>query len=50
MSIQQHNPPHPGALIDRTFIKPFKEVAAAAVAREFGVSKKHLQPLVSREI
>ncbi len=39
MELQQHNPPHPGGIINRTYIEPFKEVTAASIARELGVSK-----------
>ena len=39
MTLQPHNPPHPGALIKRTYIEPFDAVTAAAIARELAVSK-----------
>ena len=26
MTIQQHNPPHPGELIKRTYIDPFDDI------------------------
>ena len=47
MAIQQHNPPHPGGMIERTYIEPFKEVTAASIARELGVSKSTFSRLLS---
>jgi len=39
MAFQQHNPPHPGALIYRTYIGPFKEITANKVADQLGVAR-----------
>ncbi len=47
MEIQQHNPPHPGGMIERTYIEPFKEVTAASIARELGVSKSTFSRLLA---
>lgn len=47
MAIQQHNPPHPGGMIDRNYIEPFKEVTAASIARELGVSKSTFSRLLA---
>ncbi|WP_241085999.1 HigA family addiction module antitoxin [Candidatus Vondammii sp. HM_W22] len=47
MAIRQFNPPHPGEMIERTYIEPFKEVTAANIARELGVSKSTLSRLLA---
>lgn len=47
MAIQQHKPPHPGGMIDRTYIEPFKRVTAASIARELGVSKSTFSRLLA---
>ena len=47
MAIQQHKPPHPGGMIDRTYIEPFKNVTAASIARELGVSKSTFSRLLT---
>ena len=49
MDIQQFNPPHPGGVIARTYIEPFKSVTAASVARELGVSKSTFSRLLSEK-
>ena len=33
MTIQQHNPPHPGELIKRTYIDPFDEISGNQIAK-----------------
>jgi len=47
MTIQQHNPPHPGGMIDRTYIAPFGGVTAASISRELGVSKSTFSRLLA---
>ena len=47
MAIQQHKPLHPGGMIDRTYIEPFKNVTAASIARELGVSKSTFSHLLA---
>ena len=47
MAIQQHKPPHPGGMIDRAYIEPFKNVTAASIARELGVSKSTFSRLLA---
>lgn len=47
MAIQQHNPPHPGGMIDRTYIEPFSKVTAASISRELGVSKSTFSRLLA---
>ncbi len=47
MAIQQFNPPHPGGMIERTYIEPFAEVTAASIARELGVSKSTFSRLLA---
>ena len=47
MAIQQHKPPHPGGMIDRTYIEPFKNVTAASIARELGASKSTVSRLLA---
>ena len=39
MTFQQHDPPHPGALIRRTYIEPFAEITASKVADRLGVAR-----------
>ncbi len=47
MPIQQFNPPHPGGVIERTYIEPFTEVTATSIARELGVSKSTFSRLLA---
>ena len=47
MAIQQFNPPHPGELIERTYIEPFPDVTAASIARELGVAKSTFSRLLA---
>ena len=47
MAIQQHKPPHPGGMIDRTDIESFKNVTAASIARELGFSKSTFSRLLA---
>lgn len=47
MAIQQYKLPHPGGMIDRTYIEPFKNVTAASIARELGVAKSTFSRLLA---
>jgi addiction module HigA family antidote len=47
MTIQQHNPPHPGELIKRTYIDPFDELSGNQVARRLGVAVSTFNRLVN---
>lgn len=47
MTIQQHNPPHPGELIQRTYIEPFEHLSAAKVAEAMGVNKSTFSRLLA---
>lgn len=47
MAFQQHNPPHPGALIQRTYIEPFKEITANKVADQLGVARSTFNRLIN---
>ncbi len=47
MVFQQHNPPHPGALIRRTYIEPFAEISANQIAAQLGVSRSAFSRLVN---
>ncbi len=47
MTFQQHNPPHPGALIRRTYIEPFAEISANKVADQLGVSRSTFSRLLN---
>ena len=38
MTLLQHNPSHPGALIHRAYIEPFSEVTGNKVADRLGVA------------
>ena len=47
MNFQQHNPPHPGALIQRTYIDPFKEMTANGIADKLGVAHSTFSRLLN---
>jgi len=47
MTLQQHNPPHPGALILRTYIEPFEEISSNKVADRLGVARSTFSRLVN---
>ena len=47
MSFQQHNPPHPGALIYRTYIEPFDEITANKIADQLGVARSTFNRLLN---
>lgn len=47
MSLQQHNPPHVGGLIFRTYIEPFDELSANKVADALGVARSTFSRLIN---
>ena len=47
MALEPHAPPHPGELIERTYIQPFAEVTAASIARQLGVAKSTFSRLLA---
>jgi addiction module HigA family antidote len=47
MTIQQHNPPHPGALIYRTYIEPFEGITGNQVAAHLGVARSTFSRLLT---
>lgn len=47
MTRQQHSPPHPGALIFRTYIEPFEEISSNKVADRLGVARSTFSRLVN---
>lgn len=47
MAFQQHNPPHPGALIHRTYIEPFEEITANKVADQLNVARSTFNRLLN---
>ena len=47
MTLQQHNPPHPGALIQRTYIAPFNEITGNKVADRLGVARSTFNRLLN---
>lgn len=47
MTIQQHNPPHPGELIKRTYIAPFDNISGNQVAKRLGVSVSTFNRLIN---
>ena len=47
MTFQQHNPPHPGALILRTYIAPFAEITGNKVADRLGVARSTFNRLLN---
>jgi addiction module HigA family antidote len=48
MAIQQHNPPHPGELIQRTYIDPFEKITANKVADRLGVARSTFNRLLNQ--
>ena len=49
MSLQQHNPPHPGGLIYRTYIEPFSEITGNMVADQLGVARSTFSRLLNEK-
>ena len=47
MSFQQYNPPHPGALIRRTYIDPFETITANNIADRLGVAHSTFNRLLN---
>ncbi len=47
MTFQQHDPPHPGALIRCTYIEPFAEISANKVADQLGVARSTFSRLLN---
>lgn len=47
MTIQQHNPPHPGELIKRTYIDPFDDISGNRVAKHLGVAVSTFNRLIN---
>ena len=47
MSLQQHNPPHPGALIQRTYIEPFIEITGNKIADRLGIARSTFNRLLN---
>ena len=47
MTIQQHNPPHPGELIKRTYIDPFDAISGNQVAKHPGVAVSTFNRLIN---
>ena len=47
MILQQHKPPHPGALIQRTYIEPFNEMTGNKVADRLGVARSTFNRLLN---
>ena len=43
----QHNPPHPGGLIRRTYIEPFTGITGNKVADQLGVARSTFSRLIS---
>jgi len=49
MAIQQHNPPHVGGMIFRTYIEPFDNVSANKVADALGVARSTFNRLLNEK-
>ncbi len=47
MAFQQYNPPHPGALIKRTYIDPFEEITASKISDQLGVARSTFNRLLN---
>ena len=45
--IKQHNPPHPGELIRRTYIEPFEKITANNIADQLGVAHSTFNRLLN---
>lgn len=46
-TLRQHNPPHPGELIYRTYIEPFPEMSGNKIADRLGVAPSTFNRLLS---
>ena len=49
MTIQQHQPPHVGGMIFRTYIEPFKAVSANKIADALGVARSTFNRLINEK-
>ena len=49
MAIQQHNPPHVGGIIFRTYIEPFNDVSANKIADALGVARSTFNRLINEK-
>ena len=47
MSLKKHNPPHPGALIQRTYIEPFAEITGNKIADRLGIARSTFNRLLN---
>ena len=47
MTMQQHNPPHVGGLIYRTYIEPFDDISANKIADALGVARSTFSRLIN---
>jgi addiction module HigA family antidote len=47
MSFQQHNPPHVGGLIYRTYVEPFDDISANKIADALGVARSTFSRLIN---
>ena len=47
MILQQQNPPHPGALIQRTYIEPFAEITGNKIADRLGIARSTFNRLLN---
>ncbi len=47
MDFQQYDPPHPGALIQRTYIDPFKGITSNSIADRMGVARSTFSRLLN---
>ncbi len=47
MNFQQHNPPHPGELIQRTYIDPFNEMTVNGISDKLGVARSTFSRLLN---
>ena len=47
MSLKKYNPPHPGALIQRTYIEPFAEITGNKIADRLGIARSTYNRLLN---
>ncbi len=47
MDLQQYKPPHPGALVQRTYIDPFEGITSNGIADRMGVARSTFSRLIN---
>ncbi len=47
MSLKKYDPPHPGVLIQRTYIEPFAEITGNKIADRLGIARSTFNRLLN---